>query len=185
MKLAIEFDGPWHYMRKASGSTDRVGPTDARTHMRNELIRRTYIFDALLVIPFYEWDDVRKRNGPEGGYGEIDGVEATAQTLGMAYLKRKISELLIKQAAGVYTTTATMDSSCLANTSAETVTLQGDEDEDDDVDDIGGRASCLANTSIETVTSQDDDDDDETLSGRGRFEIEEGEVNVDSVTRSL
>jgi len=133
------------------------------------------------VIPFYEWDDVRKRTGPEGGHGEIDGVEATAQTLGMAYLKRKISELLNKQAVGVYTTTATMDSSCLANTSTETATSQDDgDDDDDDVDDIGVRASCLANTSTETVTSQDDE---ETLSGRGRFEIEEGEVV--SVTRSL
>jgi hypothetical protein len=30
-EIAIEFDGPWHFMKKGKESKDRVGPIDART----------------------------------------------------------------------------------------------------------------------------------------------------------
>jgi hypothetical protein len=57
-KIAIEVDGPKHFMKKMKGSTDRAGPKDARTRLRNTLIQRSGEFEALLIIPYYEWDEV-------------------------------------------------------------------------------------------------------------------------------
>jgi hypothetical protein len=62
-EIAIEFDGPWHFMRKTRGSTDKVGPMDARTRLRNSLIEKSGLFEALIIIPFYEWDEARRYQG--------------------------------------------------------------------------------------------------------------------------
>jgi hypothetical protein len=57
-KIAIEFDGPNHFMRISSGPKDHVGPIDARTRLRNTLIKKSGIFKGLIVIPYFEWDEV-------------------------------------------------------------------------------------------------------------------------------
>ena len=45
-------------MKKIKGSTDRAGPKDARTRLRNTLIQKSGEFEALMIIPYYEWDEV-------------------------------------------------------------------------------------------------------------------------------
>lgn len=57
-KIAIEFDGPKHFMRNVNGPTDLLGPIDARTRLRNKLIKKSGIFKGLIVIPFFEWDEM-------------------------------------------------------------------------------------------------------------------------------
>jgi len=55
------------------GSRDRVGPIDAKTRLRNALLKKCNEFDVLITIPYYEWDEV------EGGRGEEE-----------EYIKRKV-----------------------------------------------------------------------------------------------
>jgi hypothetical protein len=58
IKVSIEFDGPMHYLRPAMGSRDRVGPIDARTRLRNALLKKCNEFEVLITIPYYEWNEV-------------------------------------------------------------------------------------------------------------------------------
>ncbi len=75
IKVSIEFDGPKHYLRPAMGSRDLVGPVDGKTRRRNALLKRSGVFEMLITIPFYEWDEVEgKRESEE------------------EYVKRKLSE---------------------------------------------------------------------------------------------
>jgi hypothetical protein len=81
LHVAIEYDGPDHFLRPSysgnktspsssgsgsSNSSTRVGPLDARTRLRNTLIRKLPDIFALITIPFYEWGqnefDVGKEN---------------------------------------------------------------------------------------------------------------------------
>ena len=68
IKVSIEFDGPKHYLRPVMGSRDRVGPIDAKTRLRNALLKRCGEFDVLITIPYYEWDEVEGRNEKEEEY---------------------------------------------------------------------------------------------------------------------
>jgi len=67
-RVSIEFDGPSHYLRPAFGSRDRIGPMDARTCIRNALLKKSGLFEKLITIPFYEWNEVEKANGKEEEY---------------------------------------------------------------------------------------------------------------------
>jgi len=58
------------------GSRDRVGPIDARTRIRNALLKRSGEFEVLISIPYYEWNEV------QGGRGEVE-----------EYIKRKVGEV--------------------------------------------------------------------------------------------
>jgi hypothetical protein len=58
IKVSIEFDGPLHYLRRVMGSRDRVGLIDARTRIRNALLKKCTEFEVLITIPYYEWDEV-------------------------------------------------------------------------------------------------------------------------------
>ena len=99
--IAIEFDGPWHYMRKEKGNLNRVGPIDVRTRLRNILVKKSGIFEKLVVIPFYEWDEkakwqAKKKDSSDDGREEKQGgLVIEAQTLGMAYLTEKIASVTI------------------------------------------------------------------------------------------
>ena len=64
-KVLIEFDGPAHYLRPAMGSRDRVGPIDARTRIRNALLKKSGDFEVLVTIPYYEWKEVEGRKEKE------------------------------------------------------------------------------------------------------------------------
>ena len=65
-RIAIEFDGPTHYLRPAIGSTDqRVGPINGKSRFRNALIGRSGEFRSLISIPFYEWDALVGNEGEE------------------------------------------------------------------------------------------------------------------------
>jgi hypothetical protein len=95
-KIAIEFDGPKHFMKKLNGSTDRAGPKDARTRLRNTLIQRSGEFEALLIIPYYEWDEVwqyrhqlQLRNIQQNKQ-QASGNDNAA----MVYIREKINALL-------------------------------------------------------------------------------------------
>jgi hypothetical protein len=91
MKVAVEFDGPWHFMRKGIGSADIVGPIDVRTRLRNSLIEKSGQFDALLVIPYYEWDEVFKYSTKRAN----DKSEKLSEFfLTKGYLKKKIQNCL-------------------------------------------------------------------------------------------
>lgn len=57
-KIAIEFDGPTHFLRQVRG-VEGVGPVDIQTRIRNTLIRKSKEFSLLVTIPFYDWDDVQ------------------------------------------------------------------------------------------------------------------------------
>jgi hypothetical protein len=75
LRVAVEYDGPDRFLRpsydgnktasSSSGGT-RVGPLDAKTRLRNALIRKLPDIFALITIPFYEWGqnefDVGKEN---------------------------------------------------------------------------------------------------------------------------
>jgi hypothetical protein len=75
IKVSIEFDGPTHYLRPAMGSRDLVGPIDARTRIRNALLKRSGEFEMLITIPYFEWDEVEGKREKE-----------------QEYMKRKLSE---------------------------------------------------------------------------------------------
>ena len=68
IKVSIEFDGPMHYLRPAMGSRDRVGPIDARTRIRNALLKKCGEFDVLIAIPYYEWNELEGRKEKEEEY---------------------------------------------------------------------------------------------------------------------
>ena len=68
IKVSIEFDGPMHYLRPAMGSRDQVGPIDARTRIRNALLKRCGEFEVLITIPYYEWDEVEGGKEKEEEY---------------------------------------------------------------------------------------------------------------------
>ena len=72
-RVSIEFDGPSHYLKPAFGSTDRIGPVDGKTHLRNTLLKKSGLFERLITIPFYEWK-------------EVEGDEVKVEE----YLKRKL-----------------------------------------------------------------------------------------------
>ena len=57
-----------HYLRPAMGSRDRVGPIDARTHLRNALLKKCNEFEVLITIPYYEWNEVEGRKEKEEEY---------------------------------------------------------------------------------------------------------------------
>ena len=68
IKVSIEFDGPMHYLRPATGSRDRVGPINGNTRLRNALLKRCGKFDVLITIPYYEWDEVQGKKQKEEEY---------------------------------------------------------------------------------------------------------------------
>ena len=67
-RVSIEFDGPSHYLKPAFGSRDRIGPMDGQTHLRNALLKKSGLFEKLITIPFYEWDEVQFNNEKEEMY---------------------------------------------------------------------------------------------------------------------
>jgi hypothetical protein len=90
-KIAIEFDGPKHFMRKIKNSTDLVGSIDARTRLRNKLIKKSGEFGALLVIPFYEWDEVYKNvGGKQDDFRSENLSSSWSNRPFINYLQRKI-----------------------------------------------------------------------------------------------
>jgi hypothetical protein len=68
INVSIEFDGPMHYLRPAMGSRDLVGPIDGKTRLRNALLKRSGEFETLIMIPFYEWDEVEGKREREEEY---------------------------------------------------------------------------------------------------------------------
>ena len=68
IKVSIEFDGPTHYLRPSMGSRDRVGRIDAKTRLRNALLKKCNEFEILITIPYYEWDEVQGRKEKEEEY---------------------------------------------------------------------------------------------------------------------
>ena len=50
------------------GSRDRVGPIDARTRLRNALLKRSGKVEVLITIPYYEWDEVEMNKEKEEEY---------------------------------------------------------------------------------------------------------------------
>ena len=67
-RISIEFDGPSHYLKPAFGSRDRIGQIDGKTHLRNTLLKKSGLFEKLITIPFYEWDEVEGRKEKEEEY---------------------------------------------------------------------------------------------------------------------
>jgi len=68
-RIAIEFDGPTHFLRPAIGSTDqRVGPMNGKSRFRNALIERSGEFVSLISVPYFEWDTVVGSNEKEEKY---------------------------------------------------------------------------------------------------------------------
>jgi hypothetical protein len=67
-RISIEFDGPSHYLKPAFGSRDRIGPMDGQTHLRNALLKKSRLFERLITIPFYEWNDVKFKKEMEEMY---------------------------------------------------------------------------------------------------------------------
>jgi hypothetical protein len=67
-RVSIEFDGPWHYLKPAFGSRDCIGPMDGQTHLRNSLLKKSGLFERLITIPFYEWDEVQFKKEKEEVY---------------------------------------------------------------------------------------------------------------------
>jgi hypothetical protein len=67
-RVSIEFDGPSHYLKPAFGSRDHIGPKDARTCIRNTLLKKSGLFERLITIPFYEWNEVQFNNEKEELY---------------------------------------------------------------------------------------------------------------------
>ena len=59
-RVSIEFDGPSHYLKPGFGSRDRIGPMDGQTHLRNTLLKKSGLFERLITIPFYEWNEVER-----------------------------------------------------------------------------------------------------------------------------
>jgi hypothetical protein len=67
-RVSIEFDGPSHYLRPVFGSRDYVGPIDGKTHLRNTLLKKSGLFERLITIPFYEWNEVERDFEKEEDY---------------------------------------------------------------------------------------------------------------------
>jgi hypothetical protein len=67
-RVSIEFDGPWHYLKPAFGSRDRIGQIDGKTHLRNNLLKKSGLFEKLITIPFYEWNELDRDNEKEEEY---------------------------------------------------------------------------------------------------------------------
>jgi hypothetical protein len=68
-RIAIEFDGPTHYLRPDIGSKDqRVGPMNGKSRFRNALIERSGEFVSLISVPYFEWDTVVGSNEKEEKY---------------------------------------------------------------------------------------------------------------------
>jgi hypothetical protein len=68
-RIAIEFDGPTHFLRPAIGSTDQqVGPLNGKSRFRNALIERSGEFVSLISVPYFEWDTVVGSNEKEEKY---------------------------------------------------------------------------------------------------------------------
>jgi hypothetical protein len=67
-RISIEFDGPIHYLKPAFGSRDRLGPMDGQTHLRNTLLKKSGLFQKLITIPFYEWNEVERDKEKEEEY---------------------------------------------------------------------------------------------------------------------
>jgi hypothetical protein len=89
IKVSIEFDGPMHYLRPAIGSRDRVGPIDARTRIRNALLKKCNEFEVLITIPYYEWNEVEGRKEKEEEY--------VKRKVGEESEKRRCGECLVSQ----------------------------------------------------------------------------------------
>jgi hypothetical protein len=68
VKVSIEFDGPTHYLRPILGSKDRVGSIDAKTRLRNALLKKCGEFEVLITIPYYEWSEVESKKDKEEEY---------------------------------------------------------------------------------------------------------------------
>ena len=60
--------GPTYYLRPAMGSRDRVGPIDAKTRLRNALLKKCNEFEVLIAIPYYEWNEAEGRKEKEEEY---------------------------------------------------------------------------------------------------------------------
>jgi len=58
------------------GSRDRVGRIDARTRIRNSLLKKCNEFEVLITIPYYEWDEVEGGKEKEEEYmkRKVEGV---------------------------------------------------------------------------------------------------------------
>jgi hypothetical protein len=67
-RVSIEFDGPSHYLKPAFGSRDRIGPMDGQSHLRNSLLKKSGLFERLITIPFYEWNEVERDKEKEEVY---------------------------------------------------------------------------------------------------------------------
>ncbi len=67
-RISLEFDGPSHYLKPAFGSRDRVGQIDGKTHLRNALLKKSGLFERLITIPFYEWNEVERDKEKEEEY---------------------------------------------------------------------------------------------------------------------
>jgi len=50
------------------GSRDRVGPIDAKTRLRNALLKRCGKFEVLVTIPYHEWNEVQGKKEKEEEY---------------------------------------------------------------------------------------------------------------------
>jgi len=72
VRYALVFDGPKHYLRPMIGGKgevrDRVGPIDGKTCIRNALLKRCNVFEVVISIPYYEWNDVPRDKGKEEEY---------------------------------------------------------------------------------------------------------------------
>jgi len=89
IKVSIEFDGPMHYLRPSMGSRDRAGPIDARTRIRNALLKKCNEFEVLITIPYYEWNEVEGKNEKEEEY--------VKRKVGEESEKRRCGECLVCQ----------------------------------------------------------------------------------------
>jgi hypothetical protein len=55
-------------LKPAFGSRDRIGPMDGQTHLRNALLKKSGLFEKLITIPFYEWNEVEGDEEKEEEY---------------------------------------------------------------------------------------------------------------------
>ena len=55
-------------MKPAFGSRDCIGPMDGQTHLRNSLLSKSGLFEKLITIPFYEWNEVERDKEKEDEY---------------------------------------------------------------------------------------------------------------------
>ena len=98
LRIAVEYDGPDHFLRPSfdstsinainnlknsstngistssstssslSSSSARVGPIDAKTRIRNALIRKLPDIFTLITIPFFEWSSIEFDESKENDY---------------------------------------------------------------------------------------------------------------------